>query len=95
LTYVIFIGWIFYALAAGSIFVYRKRAPAASRPYRVPGYPYTPIVFIVAAMALVVNTIVTQPGRSALGLGIVCLGIPAYAVWSRMAKRNNLGGTTE
>jgi len=95
LTYVIFIGWIFYALAAGSIFVYRKRAPAASRPYRVPGYPYTPIVFIAAAMALVVNTIVTQPGRSVLGLGIVCLGIPAYAVWSRMAKRNNLGGTTE
>jgi APA family basic amino acid/polyamine antiporter len=95
LTYVIFIGWIFYALAAGSIFVYRKRAPAGSRPYRVPGYPYTPIVFIAAAMALVVNTIVTQPGRSVLGLGIVCLGIPAYAVWSRMAKRNNLEGTSK
>jgi basic amino acid/polyamine antiporter, APA family len=95
LTYVIFIGWIFYALAAASIFVYRKRAPAASRSYRVPGYPYTPIVFIVAAMALVVNTIVTQPGRSAVGLGIVCFGIPAYGVWSRIAKRNKLGGTTE
>lgn len=95
LTYVIFIGWIFYALAAGSIFVYRKRAPAARGPYRVPGYPYTPIVFIVAAMALVVNTIVTQPGRSAVGLGMVCLGIPAYAVWSRMAKRNNLEGTSK
>jgi basic amino acid/polyamine antiporter, APA family len=95
LTYVIFIGWIFYALAAASIFVYRKRAPDASRPYRVPGYPYTPIVFITAAMALVVNTIVTQPGRSAVGLGIVCLGIPAYAVWSRMAKRNNLEGTAK
>lgn len=95
LTYVIFIGWIFYALAAASIFVYRRRDPDASRPYRVPGYPYTPIVFIAAAMALVVNTIVTQPGRSAVGLGIVCLGIPAYAVWSRMAKRNNLEGTSE
>lgn len=95
LTYVIFIGWIFYALAAASIFVYRKHAPAASRPYRVPGYPYTPILFIAAAMVLVINTIVTQPGRSALGLGIVCLGIPAYLVWSRMAKRNNLEATTK
>ena len=95
LTYVIFIGWIFYALAAASIFVYRKRAPDASRPYRVPGYPYTPIVFIAAAMALVANTIVTQPSRSAVGLGIVGLGIPAYALWSRTAKRNSLEGTTE
>jgi APA family basic amino acid/polyamine antiporter len=87
LTYVIFIGWIFYALAAASVFVYRKRAPHAHRPYRVPGYPFTPIVFIAAAMALVVNTIAIQPGRSAVGLGIVCLGIPAYAIWRRMAKR--------
>jgi basic amino acid/polyamine antiporter, APA family len=86
LTYVIFIGWIFYALAAGSIFVYRKRAPNAARPYRVPGYPFTPIVFIAAAMVLVANTVATQPTRSAVGLGIVCLGIPAYAIWRRMAK---------
>jgi APA family basic amino acid/polyamine antiporter len=89
LTYVIFIGWIFYALAAASVFVYRKRAPDANRPYRVPGYPFTPIVFIAAAMVLVVNTIATQPGRSAVGLGIVCLGIPAYAIWRRMGKQKN------
>jgi basic amino acid/polyamine antiporter, APA family len=94
LTYVVFIGWIFYAIAAASIFVYRKRAPDASRRYRVPGYPFTPIVFIAAAMLLVANTVVTQPGRSALGLGIVCLGIPAYAIWRRMAKGKLLENTT-
>jgi basic amino acid/polyamine antiporter, APA family len=94
LTYVVFIGWIFYAIAAASIFVYRKRAPNASRPYRVPGYPFTPIVFIASAMLLVANTVVTQPGRSALGLGIVCLGIPAYAIWRRMAKGKLLENTT-
>jgi APA family basic amino acid/polyamine antiporter len=90
LTYVIFIGWIFYALAAASIFVYRKRRADASRPYRVPGYPVTPIVFIAAAMVLVINTILTQPGRSTVGLGIVCLGIPAYAIWRRTAKEKRL-----
>ena len=42
LTYVVFIGWIFYALAAASVFVYRRRQPDAARPYRVPGYPLTP-----------------------------------------------------
>src|SRR5580658_357355 len=95
LTYVIFIGWIFYALAAASVFVYRKRAPNAIRPYRVPGYPFTPIVFIAAAMVLVVNTVATEPGRSAVGLGIVCLGIPAYVIWHRMAKGKNLEDTTK
>jgi APA family basic amino acid/polyamine antiporter len=86
LTYVVFIGWIFYALAAASIFIYRKRHPEGARPYRVPAYPWTPIVFILAAMALVGNTIATQPARAAIGLGIVFLGAPAYAFWRRTAK---------
>jgi len=89
LTYVVFIGWIFYALAAASIFIYRKRAPEAARPYRVPAYPWTPMVFILAAMALVGNTIATQPVRAAIGLGIVFLGAPAYAFWRRTAKLTN------
>ncbi len=86
LTYVVFIGWIFYGLAAASIFIYRKRAPDAVRPYRVPAYPWTPIVFILAATALVANTIATQPVRAGIGLGIVFLGAPAYAFWWRTAK---------
>jgi basic amino acid/polyamine antiporter, APA family len=86
LTYVVFIGWIFYALAAASVFIYRKRAPDAVRPYRVPAYPWTPLVFILAAMALVANTIATQPVRAAVGLGIVLLGAPAYAFWRRTAN---------
>lgn len=86
LTYVVFIGWIFYALAAASIFIYRKRAPGAARTYRVPAYPWTPIVFILAAMALVANTIAAQPARAGIGLGIVFLGAPAYAFWRRTAK---------
>jgi APA family basic amino acid/polyamine antiporter len=90
LTYVVFIGWIFYALAAASIFIYRKRAPEAARTYRVPAYPWTPIVFILAAMALVGNTIATQPVRAAIGLGIVFLGAPAYAFWRRAAKLTNM-----
>jgi APA family basic amino acid/polyamine antiporter len=85
LTYVVFVGWIFYALAACSVFVYRRRAPAAARPYRVPGYPFTPIVFIAVAMALVGNTIATRPAQAGAGLGIVLLGAPAYLFWRRNA----------
>jgi APA family basic amino acid/polyamine antiporter len=49
----------------------------------VPGYPWTPIAFIVAAAALVLNTILTQPVRAAIGLSVVALGIPVYFVWRR------------
>jgi len=91
LTYVVFIGWIFYALAAASIFIYRKRSPDVLRPYRVPGYPVTPAVFIVAALALVANTIATQPMRAAVGLGIVLLGAPVYMFW-RHSIANTRGG---
>lgn len=84
LTYVIFIGWIFYALAAASVFVYRKRSPHADRPYKVPGYPVTPLVFILAAAGLVANTIVTQPGRAVVGLAIVLAGAPVYIIWRKL-----------
>lgn len=87
-TYVVFIGWIFYALAAASIFVYRRRVPEAVRPYRVPGYPLTPLLFIVAAAALALNTIATQPTRAAIGLGIVLLGAPAYLIWRSKSENH-------
>ena len=88
LTYVVFIGWIFYGLAAASVFVYRRKDPGAARPYRVPAYPVTPVLFIAAAMALVLNTIVTQPSRAVVGLGIVLLGAPAYLFWRRTAAES-------
>jgi basic amino acid/polyamine antiporter, APA family len=83
LTYVVFTGWLFYALGAASIFVYRRRKDPGESGYRVPGYPLTPLLFIVAAGALVLNTMVTQIGRAAIGLGIVILGVPAYYWWRR------------
>jgi basic amino acid/polyamine antiporter, APA family len=90
LTFVVFSGWIFYALAAASIFVYRQRQPAAARAYRVPGYPFTPLLFIIAAAVLVINTLITQmssdPRRTTYALGIILLGVPAYFIWRARSK---------
>lgn len=88
LTYVIFAGWIFYGLGALSIFVYRRRRPDAPRPFRVPGYPFTPAIFVLAAAAIVVNTLLTQPVQALLGLGVVALGAPAYYVWKIRRTRS-------
>jgi basic amino acid/polyamine antiporter, APA family len=81
LTYAVFTGWIFYALGALAVMMLRRSEPNAVRPFRVPGYPLTPILFVVAAIALVVNTIVTQPGISSIGLGFVALGAPVFFIW--------------
>ena len=83
LTYVVFVGWIFYGLGAACVFALRRTRPDAPRPFRVPAYPWTPLLFIVAAATLVSNTIATQPGRAAVGIGVVLLGLPVYFVWRR------------
>lgn len=80
-TYTVFTGWLFYGLAASSIFIYRRMSPARPRPYSVPFYPWTPLLFIVAAVALVANTVIAQPRTAIFGLIIVFLGAPAYWIW--------------
>ena len=81
LTYAVFTGWIFYALGAVAVMMLRRSEPNVARPFRVPGYPITPILFVVAAVALVLNTIITQPGISSIGLGFVALGAPVFYIW--------------
>ena len=88
LTYVVFVGWIFYALGALAIFAYRRRAPDMPRPFRTPGYPVTPVLFVLAAAAIVGNTVATQPRRAAVGLGIVLAGVPVFYAWRARAARS-------
>jgi len=85
LTYVVFMSWLWFALAALAIFAYRRREPDAPRPFRTPGYPLTPVLFVLAAMVIVLNTIVAQPVQSLIGLGLALVGIPAYFWWRRKA----------
>jgi len=87
LTYVVFAGWIFYGLGALSIFASRRRHPDAVRPFRTPGYPVTPILFVASAAALVLNTLREQPQRALIGLGAVVIGTPAFYLWRAHSRR--------
>jgi APA family basic amino acid/polyamine antiporter len=78
-TYVIFGGWIFYALAVGGVIVLRRKEPGLDRPFRVPGYPVTPLLFVAGAAFLVINTLATTPRESLIGLAFIALGIPLFA----------------
>ncbi len=83
LTYVVFIGWIFYALGAAAVIALRIKRPDAVRPFRVPFYPLTPVLFVLAGMVIVLNTVYTQPRDSAIGIAVVLAGAPAYLIWKR------------
>lgn len=86
LTYVVFIGWIFYALGAAAVIALRIKRPDAARPFKVPFYPLTPILFVIAAAVIVLNTIYSQPRQAAVGIGVVLAGAPAYLVWRRRLR---------
>ncbi|PYS90132.1 MAG: amino acid permease [Acidobacteria bacterium] len=81
--YAIFALWIFYGLATASVFVFRRRMPHAERPYRTWGYPVVPILFLLVTAWLIVNTLMTAPKQSFIGLALIALGLPVYWYWSR------------
>jgi len=76
--YAIFSLTLFYILVAGSIFLFRKRLPDAERPYRTWGYPVVPIVFLIVSIWVIVMTILSSPRQSAIGVGLILLGLPVY-----------------
>jgi len=83
-TRVIFVQWAFFALMAGGIFILRRR-PQYRPSYRVWAYPWVPAIFILAALAIVINRLRLEPIDSALGLALVGLGVPAYYAGRRGA----------
>jgi APA family basic amino acid/polyamine antiporter len=84
-TYVVFALFLFHALTGAAVMVLRRTRPDVPRPYRTWGYPVVPVVFVLAALALLANTLVERPMESLLGLGLMALGVPAYLWWRRTA----------
>jgi basic amino acid/polyamine antiporter, APA family len=70
--------WPFYAFGIGALYVLRRRRPDLPRPYKVPGYPVIPAVFIAGVMYLVVNALITDPVWTTVTFAIVLLGVPVY-----------------
>ena len=79
----IFGEWLFYALTASTVFVFRHREPAATRPYRVWGYPVVPALFLIAAAVLLVFSFHDQLRNSLIGTVIILFGIPVHYWFQR------------
>ncbi len=82
-TYVIFGATLFYMLAIGSVFVLRVTKPDLNRPYLTWGYPWTPLIYIIASFLLLGNTLYEKPVESAGGLALIALGVPVYLIFQR------------
>jgi APA family basic amino acid/polyamine antiporter len=83
ISYVVFTDWIFFAMTAASVFVFRRKLPTAERPYRTTGYPVTPAIFLAIALLFVLNTLLERPAESGAGLLFLALGVPVYYFWKK------------
>jgi len=83
----IFAEWLFYMIAASTIFIFRKRLPNAQRAYRAWGYPVVPAIFIAAAALLLYSTFTENLKRSLLGSAVISAGIPVFLYFRSQSRR--------
>ena len=77
-TDVIITAWIFYGLGVAAVLVLRRTQPQLDRPFRVPGYPWVPLLFCATAIGLVLNTFIDGPLRAVAGIALIVMGLPVY-----------------
>ena len=94
----IFVLSVFFFMSGASLFVLRRTAPDAARPYRVWGYPIVPALFLVVTFYLLVNTMLATPIRAIAGIGLIVVGLPIYEYFTRrgdaLPEPNWLGDET-
>lgn len=78
--------WPFYALAVGAVFRLRRTRPDLPRPYRTVGYPWVPLLFLIASVAILLNAVVEQPTSTLFGFGLILLGVPVYYGWRTISS---------
>jgi APA family basic amino acid/polyamine antiporter len=72
--------WPFYGLAIAGLYRLRRKRPDLPRPYKVPGYPVVPAVFVAAVIYLVGNALIADPVWTGVTFAIVLAGVPVYLV---------------
>ena len=87
ISYALFAMWLFHGMTVLGVLVLRRKYPDKPRPYRMWGYPLSPLLFAVFSLWFVSNTLVTRPGPSLAGALIIASGIPIYYVWKSRAAR--------
>lgn len=85
LDYTVSADLVFYILMVGAVLILRRKAPAATRPYRTWGYPIVPVLYILIALLLVIDLAYLTPLTAGIGYLLVFTGLPVYMVWRKRA----------
>jgi len=91
ITYVVFIDWIFFALAGAAIFIFRFKRKGIARPYRTWGYPVTPVIFISISTFFVINTLIGKPIQAWAGLIFMVVGLLFFFYFKKIRIRSAEG----
>jgi len=83
IDYALFAMWLSYGVMVAAVLVLRRTRPDAPRPYRMWGYPATPLLFLAVTAWFLGNMLVTKPGPSLASLGLMATGLPAWLIWKR------------
>jgi APA family basic amino acid/polyamine antiporter len=86
LNYVVSVDVVFFALTGVCVFVFRRRNPKGDF-FRIPGHPLTTLFFIAACCVITFSVVYKEPLNTAISLGIMLAGLPAYFVWAWLRKR--------
>jgi len=86
LNTVVFADWVFFGLTVAGLFLLRRKF-AGRVGFKTPGYPWLPAAFVLVAIAVVFSAIREAPMRSAIGAGLMVLGIPVYYWFKRSSQK--------
>ena len=90
LNFEVTVDFIFFGMTAASLFILRRRQVGAdSAIYRVPGHPFTTILFVLSCAGIVGSAIVASPANSAIALCIMLAALPVYYYWSRFRRAHS------
>lgn len=76
----VFVMWLFSLLIFSAVLILRKKEPELHRPYKVPFYPFIPILAILGGLFILITTLFTQTMLASIGIGVTLLGIPVYKI---------------
>ena len=85
-AYAILSSWIVYTLGVAAVWVLRRKAPSAPRPYKMWGYPYTMWAFLIVSAWYMVDAMVNQPKPSVMAFAVCAAGIPFYIYWRTRSR---------
>jgi basic amino acid/polyamine antiporter, APA family len=90
LNFAITVDFIFFGVTAAALFILRRRhVGSGSAIYRVPGHPFTTILFVLSCAGIVGSAIVASPANSAIALCIMLAALPVYYYWSRFRRAHS------